>query len=176
MHNTTKPSKLAKFTKILFHVKFVIHDLSWGWRYDEETGELQLALQQRLIDKLRATRIVDEFVDKVAGYPWVDRLDVDIGLMASWERGQGSQNFSFFVGDPGEAHWERREKIWRKGDILAADLFLASGVLDPLQRLSNIRSWCIELTVEDVNAFGQRNMHPHERMTLDLSNAIKQKR
>ena len=38
----------------------------------------------------------------------------------------------------------------RKGDVLVADLFLPRGVLDPLQTLFKIRSWCIELTVDDL--------------------------
>ena len=173
VHDTTKPLKLARFKKILIHAKFVV-DFLGGWRYDEEDGKLQLAFQQRLTDSLRATSVINEFVEHVAGCLWVDHLDLDIALMSSWVGDQASQNLGYLGEDLGEAYWDRVKKIWRKGDILVADLFLASGVLDPLQRLSNVRSWCIEMTLEDVDCFRLQSIH--ERMTLDLSNALKQKR
>lgn len=173
MHYATKPQKLAKFTKVLFHAKFVFIDLLPDWRYDEENGKLHFALQQQLTDKFRATSLIEKFAEILADCSWLDHVDLDLGLMASWETDQQCLGSNSLIDDPGEAHWERLKEIWRKGDILVANIFLASGVLDPLKRLRNIRSWCIELTVEDYN---EEPPCMHERMTLDLSKAIKQKR
>ena len=168
MQDAPKPQKLAKFTKVLFHAKFGFSLLSPAWWYDEENGKLPVASQQQLTDELRTTSMVERFVEILAGCSWVDHVDMDFGLMTSWRRDQQSQGFDE---DP---VCDRLQKIWHKGDILVADIFLASGVLDPLQRLSNIRSWCVELTVED--RFDVMPLLRHEKMTLDLSNAIKQKR
>ena len=171
MHDATKPQKLAKFTKVLFHAKFTFPFYLPAWWYDEESGKLHFATQQRLADKLRATSTIQKFVKTLAGCSWVDHVDLDFGLVASWRIDQQSRGFKSLSEDP---LYDRLKKIWHKGDIQVADIFLASGVLDPLQRLPNIRSWCVELTVEDM--FDLKPLRTHERMTLDLSNASKQNR
>lgn len=167
----TKPPKSARFNKVLFHAEFVVSDMLPDWRYDEENGKLDYALQEEFTDALRTTSMIKNFVELLAGCSWVDHVDLDFGLVAGWDTDQQRRGLPNH--DPGEAHWNRLKKLWRKGDILVANIFLASGVLDPLQRLRNVRSWCIGLTVEDLE---EEPPSTHERMTLDLSNAIKQTR
>lgn len=67
MHGATKPQKPAKFTKVLFIANFMLSDLLPRWRYDEENEELHSAWQQQVTDILRATNMVQEFVELLAG-------------------------------------------------------------------------------------------------------------
>lgn len=56
-----------------------------------------------------------------------------------------------------------------KGDKELARILLTSGILDPLRELKNVRSWCINLTVEDEF---EKPPLAHRRMVLDLSAAV----
>ncbi|KAF6221825.1 hypothetical protein HO133_001793 [Letharia lupina] len=171
MQGSRSPQKLARFTKVLLIAKFMIPSCPIGWRYDEENGELDYAAQQDLTDTLRASNMIEDFVELLARCSWVDHVDIDLGVVASWQRDQQTVEYDSPVEDLETPHWIGLRKIWHKGDIQVADILLAGGVLSPLQRLSNIRSWCIELTVEDLM---EEPPCMHERMTLDLSNAVEQ--
>ncbi|CAD6566386.1 MAG: hypothetical protein ASARMPREDX12_008220 [Alectoria sarmentosa] len=153
MPGIEKPQELAKFTKALLDAKFDSPLASMKWRYDEETGTLHSASQQKLTDTL-------------------DHVDIDLGLVASWARDQEAPPDGWPNEDLETAHWVGLRKTWQKGDIQVAEIFLASGILDPLQRLSNTRSWCIELTAEDLS---EEPPCIQERMALDVSNAITHK-
>lgn len=173
MPGIEKPQKLAKFTKVLLNAKFNSPLGLMRWRYDEENGALHFASQQQLTDRLGASKMIEKFVGLLAGCSWIDHVDIDLGLVASWDRDQEAPEHGWPNEDLETAHWVGLRKTWHKGDIQVAEIFLASGILDPLQRLSNIRSWCIELTVEDLS---EEPPCIHERMALDLSNAITHKR
>lgn len=153
VHGLTKPQKLAKFTKVLLNAKLKVPHRFPGWRYDEENGKLHLALQPELTDTLRAWNIsmIEDFVDLLTGCSWVDHADIDLGLVASWDSDQEYASYDYPTEDQDPSDWVEVKKIWHKGGIQVADILLASGVLDPLGRLSNVRSWCIELTVEDLS-------------------------
>lgn len=95
--------------------------------------------------------MIEDFVDLLTGCSWVDHADIDLGLVASWDSDQEYASYDYPTEDQDPSDWVEVKEIWHKGDIQVADILLASGVLDPLRRLSNVRSWCIELTVEDLS-------------------------
>ena len=172
LHGVTKPERLDKFAKVLLVAKIRLTTGELEWRYDEENGSLSIAAQEELTEDLLASEMIEGFVELLAGCSWVDHVDLDIGLEALWEEDQEAPGFI----RPGQnfetAHLDALRKIWHKGDIQVAEIFLASGILDPLRRLSNVRSWCIELTLEKIGP----TICMHERMALDISNGIKQTR
>ena len=172
LHGATKPQKLAKFTKVLLIAKFRIVSGEGEWEYDEESGRLPYLFQQELTDDLRTSTMIEDFVELLAGCSWVDHVDLDIGLVATWYD-QAAPGYIQPMQKSEVAEVDALRKIWHKGDIQVADIFLASGILDPLRRLSNVRSWCIELTVECL--YGETTCM-HERMALDISKGIKQTR
>lgn len=173
MHGVTEPPKLAKFKKVLLNGAFDVTDLPGEWKYDEEYGKLDDATQQQLADIFRKSNMIADFVKLLAGCSWVDHVDLDIGLLTSWDSDQSTPASSSPIEGPELARWVELKNIRRKGDIQVADIFLASGILDPLKRLFNVGSWCLELTVEDVD---RDPRFLHEKLTLDLSNAVKHKR
>ena len=168
----TKPQGSAKFSKVLLTVKFY-RMLPISWRYDEETGKIPVAWHQRLTDALQTSSIIEDFVRLLAGCSWVDHVDVDLAVMVYFDTDQQSLGCQSPVEDLETPHWIERRKIWHKGDIQVADILLSSGILNPLQRLSNVRSWCIEFTVEDLH---EEPPSWHQRMTLDLGGTIERKR
>ena len=168
----TKPQESAKFSKVLLTVKFN-RMLDISWRYDEETGKIPVAWHQQLTDAFQTSSIVEDFVRLLAGCSWVDHVDVDLAVMVYFDTDQQSLGCRSPAEDPGTPNWIERRKIWHKGDIQVADILLSSGILNPLQRLSNVRSWCIEFTLEDMH---EESPSWHERITLDLGDAIEPKR
>lgn len=177
LHGATKPQKLAKFTKVLLVAKFGIVSGEGEWEYDEESGRLSYLFQQELTNYLRTSTMIEDFVELLAGCSWVDHVDLDIGLVTTWYD-QAAPSYIQPMQKSEVAELDALRKIWHKGDIQVADIFLASGILDPLRRLSNVRSWCIELTVEDLTVvclYGG-TICMHERMALDISKGIKQTR
>ena len=168
----TKPQGSAKFSKVLLTVKFN-RMLPISWRYDEGTGKIPVAWHQQLTDAFQTSSIIEDFVRLLAGCSWVDHVDVDLAVMVHFDTDQQSLGCGSPVEDLGTPNWIERRKIWHKGDIQVADILLSSGILDPLQRLSNVRSWCREFTLEDM-----REEPPswHQRMTLDLEDTIEPKR
>ena len=170
---TTKPQRLDKFTKVLLLAGFVIPEGPMLWSYDEEDGKLSSELQQEMTHKLCASNMVERFVELLADCSWVDHVDLDFRLVATWREDQQVHDENFDIDDFDADHLAGLRKVWHKGDIQVADIFLASGVLDPLQSLSNVKSWCIEFTMEDLY---EQPPCMHESMTLDLRNGIKQKR
>ena len=169
----TKPQRLDKFTKVWLLAKFVILESPMFWSYDEEDGKLSSELQQEMTHTLRASNMVERFVELLAGCAWVDHVDLDFRLVATWRDDQQVPDEDFDIDDFDADDLAGLRKIWHKGDIQVADIFLASGVLDPLRSLSNVKSWCIEFTMEDSY---EKPPYMHESMTLDLRNGIKQKR
>ena len=167
----TKPQRLAKFAKVLLIVKFCVVSVEGDWEYDEESGRLPFLLQQDFTDELRPSPMIEDFVEVLVGCSWVDHVDIDIGLVATWDDHQAAPGYIQPMQKSEVAKVDSLRKIWHKGDIQVADIFLASGVLDPLRRLSNVRSWCIELTVECY--YGETTCM-HERMVLDISKGTKQ--
>ena len=67
MPGIEKPQELAKFTKALLDAKFDSPLASMKWRYDEETGTLHSASQQKLTDTLGASKMIEDFVGLLAG-------------------------------------------------------------------------------------------------------------
>ena len=169
----TKPQMLAKFAKILLVAKFFIPCWPLRWRYDEEDGTLPIQSQQELVDHLRKSKVIKDFAAALAVYSWVDHVDLDFGLRVRFVNDQEDPYFDPSIEDPEAAECDARSEIWSKGDIQVADIFLASGILDPLRRISNVRSWFIGLTVE---CSSDEPPIWHEAMTLDLSDGIEQKR
>ena len=168
----TKPQGSAKFSKVLLTVKFN-RMLPVGWRYDEETGKIPVAWHQQLTDAFQTSSIIEDFVGLLAGCSWVDHVDIDLAVLVDFDTDQQSLGCGSPVEDLEKPHWIERRKIWHKGDIQVAGILLSSGVLNPLQRLSNVRSWCIEFTLEDVH---EEPPSWHQRMTLDLGDTIEPKR
>ena len=168
----TKPPGSAKFSKVLLTAKFS-RILPIHWRYDEETGNLPVAGHQHLTDTFQTSSIIEDFVQLLAGCSWVDHVDVDLAVMAYFDADQQSLGCQSPVEDLETPHWIELRKIWHKGDIQVADILLKSGILNPLQRLSNVRSWCIEFTLEDMH---EEPPSWHQRMILDLGDAIEPKR
>ena len=169
----TKPQMLAKFAKVLLVAKFFIPCWPWSWRYDEEDGTLPMESQQELVDHLRKSHVIKDFAGALAICSWVDHVGLDFGLQVRFVNDQEDPCFDPPIEEHEAAVCDARTEIWRKGDIQVADIFLASGILDPLRRISNVRSWCIDLTVECPS---EETPKWHKVMTLGLSNGIEQKR
>ena len=142
-HGSTKPPKLARFSKVLLLVRI---DGILDWMYDEENGRLPIQVQQKSTEYLRSLNVIEDFVELLAGCSWVDHVDIDIRLEARFLVGNDID--SDFPIEGWAAELDARKKIRHKGDIQVADIFLTSGTLAPLRRVSNVRSWCIELRVE----------------------------
>ena len=168
----TKPQGSAKFSKILLTAKFN-RMLEISWRYDEETGKIPVAWHQQLTDAFQTSSIIEDFVRLLAECSWVDHVDVDLAVMVYFDTDQQSLGCRSPVEDLETPNWIERRKIWHKGDIQVADILLSSGILNPLQRLSNVRSWCIEFTLEDLH---EEPPSWHQRMTLDLGGTIEPRR
>ena len=151
MHGVTEPPKLARFKQVRLNCDFVVAELENYWQYNEENGKLDHAARRQLADLLGESNMIENFVKLLAGCSWVDRVDLDIGLFASWDIKQSTPASSSPTEDPDLVPLVELKEIWHKGDIQVANIFLASGILDPLKRLSNVRSWCIELAVEELD-------------------------
>ena len=148
--------------------------ISYGslhWRCGEN-GRLPVKSLQKLIDDLRSSNVIEELVERLARCSWVDHVDLDIGLWAPFVREQDAIDYDWPI-EEWAAGLDALEGVWHKGNIQVADIFLASDILASLRRLSNVRSWCIELNLESLY---KDPVIVHEKMTLDLSNGITQKR
>lgn len=166
-HGITKPPKLARFSKVLLLVNI---DGILDWMYDKENGRLPNYVQQKLTEYLRSLNVIEDFVELLAGCSWVDHVDIDIRLAARFVIEQDDIDSDFPI-EEWAAELDARKKIWYRGDIQVADILLTSGILAALRRVSNIRSWCIELRVESASE-GPPSMH--QKMILDLRNGTTQ--
>lgn len=160
-----KPPKLARFSKIAL---FFSIEATLDWMYDEENGKLPIEVQQQLTEDLRSSKLIEDFVEQLAGCSWVEHVDIEMRLWARFAVEQDDTD-SNFPPEEWAAELDARKKIWYKGDIQVADFFQTSGFLAPLRTVSNVESWCIELRVESM--FQKDGQSPeHEKMTLDLRN------
>ena len=134
------------------------------WEYHGADATLNSDIENWVIRRIRQDSSVRTFVEKIRKVSWVAHLDVEFNI-ETWP--PKSQRM-----DPEAEDFEARQKIWRKGDMNVAKIFLETGILDPLQELDNVGSWCIELIVRDQSGM---DALAHERMKLDLTGCTRTK-
>ena len=139
-------------------------DVTDPWEYHGADATLDSDSEKWVIRRIRQDSSIKAFVEKIQKVSWVAHLDLDFYIDTT---PPVSQRVDVEAED-----FEERQKIWRKGDMNVANIFLATGILDPLQELNNVGSWCIELTVRDQT---RMKSLAHERMELDLTGVIRRK-
>ena len=148
---------------VLMQFHFWSYPRARHWTYQSSTSTLHPDLEQSVKILLKQAMIVKDVVKRVKRVSWIEHLDLDIYCVAFPPHHMNS--ISTCV--------KTCREIWRKGDWNVANLFLEIGILDPLQEVQNVGSWCIHFTVVDIYT---APVIAHERMELDLTGAVERKR
>ena len=147
MDGEIEPHIFAKFERIVFNARFHINDYAEPPAlFVDENLRVDPDDEINFKNYIRNSAVFQGLVRLISNSPLIKHLQIclNVEVFMDCNYSQGSDNDGSNVDNEGFTAGKRKiQKMTAAANERAAELFLESGLLDPLQTLSNVRSFAV---------------------------------
>jgi len=161
MDGLMEPHVFTRFQQVLFYAYFSFTAIE-SYLYIDDDFNIDTDDRARFLAFLQQSDIFKLLVRLLSNSPFLRRLSIALNVEVLADYDSNSD-------DPDE---ERDFNIMGAANERAADIFMDSGILNPLQKLSNVKSFDFEFDMTTFNSDSYQPQPKHVEMMQDLQRVI----